>query len=97
MKAVINTTPLVSLAAIDKLCLLDELFENVYIPNAVFKEATKKGKKNATVIKKWGKNKTLDRLIGDGVYISENLYDKALSLMIKLFHWLLKNRFFIRG
>ncbi len=155
MKAVINTTPLVSLAAIDKLCLLDELFENVYIPNAVFKEATKKGKKNATVIKKWGKNKTaditdikaksaleltldegesevivlaqevdadlviidedkarkvakmnylkvtgtigvlldakkmgkisqlkpfLDRLIGGGVYISGNLYDKALSL-----------------
>ena len=38
MKAVINTTPLVSLAAIDKLCLLDELFENVYIPNVVFKE-----------------------------------------------------------
>ncbi|MBI4746688.1 MAG: DUF3368 domain-containing protein [Deltaproteobacteria bacterium] len=60
MKAVINTTPLISLAAIDKLSLLDELFENIYIPNAVFKEATRKGKKNATVIENWGKNRIVE-------------------------------------
>ena len=59
MKAVINTTPLISLAAIDKLSLLDELFENIYIPNAVFKEATRKGKKNAIVIEDWGKGRTV--------------------------------------
>ncbi|MBE7443745.1 MAG: DUF3368 domain-containing protein [Planctomycetia bacterium] len=58
MKVVINTTPLVSLAAIDKLCLLD---------------AKKIGK--ISQLKPF-----LDRLIGGGVYISENLYDKALSL-----------------
>lgn len=37
MKAVINSTPLISLAIIDRLSLLDEIFEEVYIPNAVFK------------------------------------------------------------
>src|SRR4030067_2521274 len=59
MKAVINTTPLISLAVINKISLLDELFENVYIPMAVFKEATRKGKKYTTAIENWGKNKTV--------------------------------------
>jgi len=60
MKAVINTTPLISLAVINKLSLLDELFENVYIPMAVFKEATRKGKKHTASIESWGKNRTVD-------------------------------------
>jgi len=59
VKVVINTTPLISLAIIDKLCLLDELFVNVFIPKAVFKEATRKGKKNAIVIEDWGKGRTV--------------------------------------
>ncbi|WP_169703106.1 hypothetical protein [Candidatus Kuenenia stuttgartiensis] len=55
MKAV-NSTPLISLAIIDRLSLLDELFEKYNIPNAVFKETTRKGKRKASVIeKKWGK------------------------------------------
>ncbi len=57
MKAVINTTPLISLAIIDQLALLDDLFEEVYIPKAVFREATRKGKRKATVIEAWGKSK----------------------------------------
>ena len=60
MKAVINTTPLISLAVINKISLLDELFDNVYIPMAVFKEATRKGKKNTATIESWGKNRTVD-------------------------------------
>lgn len=60
MKIVINTTPLISLAIIDKLCLLDEFFANVYISKAVFKEATRKGKKNAIAIEDWGKGITLE-------------------------------------
>lgn len=45
MRVVVNATPLISLAFIDKLSLLDELFDEVYIPNAVLKEVTRKGKK----------------------------------------------------
>jgi len=60
MNAVINSTPLISLAIIDKLSLLDDLFDEVYIPMAVFKEAVRKGKKKATVIETWGKNRRLD-------------------------------------
>jgi len=60
MNAVINSTPLISLAIIDKLSLLDELFDEVYIPMAVFKEATRKGKKKAMVIEAWGKKKRSD-------------------------------------
>ena len=59
MKAVINSTPLISLAIIDKLSLLDDLFDEVYIPMAVFREAARKGKKKATVIEAWGKKKRL--------------------------------------
>ena len=38
MKAVINSTPLISLAIIERLFLLDELFKEICMPNAVFKE-----------------------------------------------------------
>lgn len=62
MKAVINSTPLISLAIIDRLSLLDEIFEEVYIPNAVFKETTMKGKRKASVIENWGKNRKADVL-----------------------------------
>lgn len=60
MKAVINSTPLISLAIIDRLSLLDEIFEEVYIPNAVFKETTRKGKRKAQVIEAWGKDRRAD-------------------------------------
>jgi len=59
MKAVINATPLISLAIIDKLSLLDELFDEIYIPKTVFKEATIKWKRKADVIEGWGNHRTL--------------------------------------
>ncbi|MEW6088086.1 MAG: DUF3368 domain-containing protein [bacterium] len=62
MKVVVNSTPLISLAILDKLSLLDELFQEVYIPPAVFKETTKKGKKKARAIENWGKNKISNAL-----------------------------------
>jgi hypothetical protein len=38
MRVVSNTTPIISLASIGKLSLLAELFEKVYIPQAVYNE-----------------------------------------------------------
>jgi hypothetical protein len=60
MKAVINTTPLISFAILDRLTLLDELFGEIIIPHAVFREATAARKKYGTQIRIWGKNKVLN-------------------------------------
>ena len=38
---------------------MDELFDEIYIPNAVFKEATIKWKRKAAVIEGWGNHRTL--------------------------------------
>ncbi len=38
---------------------MDELFDEIYIPNAVFKEATIKWKRKADVIEGWGNHRTL--------------------------------------
>ena len=44
MKVVSNSTPLIFLAKIGKMALLDELFEVVIIPNKVFTEVVVEGK-----------------------------------------------------
>ncbi|MCX5809868.1 MAG: DUF3368 domain-containing protein [Proteobacteria bacterium] len=60
MRAVINTTPLISLAILDRLGLLDELFDEIIIPGAVFREATAVRKRYAGQIKTWGREKVLN-------------------------------------
>lgn len=42
MIVVSNTTPIISLASIDKIDLLKKLFENIYIPKAVYDEIKSK-------------------------------------------------------
>ena len=44
MKAVINTSPLISLSILKKLDVLPMLFEEIYIPTSVFQEAVIVGK-----------------------------------------------------
>ncbi len=43
MIIVSNATPLISLSKIDRLFLLQELFGNVFIPDAVYKEVVVQG------------------------------------------------------
>lgn len=43
-KVVVNSTPLISLASIDKLDLLKTVYGKIFIPNAVFEEVYVKGK-----------------------------------------------------
>jgi len=57
MNAVINSTPLISLAIIDKLSLLDDLFDKVYIPTAVFEEAARKARKRPRSLRLGAKKK----------------------------------------
>ncbi len=42
MKIVSNTTPIIALSSIQKIHLLKDLFEKVYLPEAVFKEVKSK-------------------------------------------------------
>lgn len=44
MIVVTNSTPIISLAKIDKLHLLRDIFGKIYVPNAVYKEVAVKGK-----------------------------------------------------
>ena len=44
MIVVTNSTPIISLAKIDKLHLLRDIFGKIYVPNAVYKEVVLKGK-----------------------------------------------------
>ena len=42
-KVIINSTPIISLSIIDKLDLLSKLYDQVYIPQAVYDEVCEKG------------------------------------------------------
>ncbi|MBF0379216.1 MAG: DUF3368 domain-containing protein [Desulfamplus sp.] len=54
MKVVSDSTILIGLAKIEKTNLLKEIFQNIYIPEAVFKEVSDDGKlrAGATIVKK---------------------------------------------
>lgn len=57
MRVVVNTTPLICLAIINKLALLEELYGEIYIPSKVFEEAIKEEKLGSKEIEIWGKSK----------------------------------------
>lgn len=42
-KVIVNSTPLIVLCGIDRLDILREMYQNIYIPSAVFQEITAKG------------------------------------------------------
>lgn len=44
LKVVVNSTPIISLSIIDHLSLLSKLYDQVYIPQAVYEEVCKNGK-----------------------------------------------------
>ncbi len=50
MKAVVNSSPLIFLAKINRLDLLNKLFDEVIIPKAVYEEAVLNGKRDKTEI-----------------------------------------------
>ena len=43
MKAVVNVPPLIALARVDQLALLNQLFDEVLVPPAVYQEVTVQG------------------------------------------------------
>ncbi len=47
LKIVVNSTPIISLAILDKLTLLTKLYDQVYIPQAVYDEVCKEGESKA--------------------------------------------------
>ena len=59
MLIVSDTSPIIALAACNKLDLLDKLFGQVYIPQAVFNELAIPDKPKAGDIMEWAKNKVI--------------------------------------
>ena len=58
MIIVADSSPLVSLAILEKLELLEKLFDDVYIPQAVFDEITVSGKPFSHALREFSKRKT---------------------------------------
>lgn len=56
VKAVINASPLIFLSKLERLCLLNELFETIYIPDAVLDEINAETNAETNAIKQPGIN-----------------------------------------
>ncbi len=61
-KVVSNTTPLIALADIGQLDLLRKLYEEIYIPESVFKEIQSEPAKTAVASSKWIKIITIEKI-----------------------------------
>jgi len=59
MIVVCDSSPLIALAIVDKLDLLDTLFNEVLVPETVFKEVTAINKLESAHIAEWAKGKVL--------------------------------------
>lgn len=57
MVIVADSSPLISLAILNKLSLLEKLFDDVFIPKAVFEEITEKEKPYFSELKKFSEDK----------------------------------------
>lgn len=57
MIIVADSSPLISLAILEKLNLLEDLFDEVFIPNAVYKEVTAMKKPYSDSLDKFSKNR----------------------------------------
>jgi len=87
MKIVSNSSPLIALAKIEKLDLLEY---DLVIPKAVFNETTEPEKEYMKELYEWGKDKVVGvrnrkaveylELMKNKIRISEELHDPALEL-----------------
>jgi len=59
MIVVCDSSPLITLAIVDKLALLDSLFKEVFVPVTVFNETTMTNKLEAVRIAEWAQGKVL--------------------------------------
>ncbi len=87
MIVVSNSSPLTSLAIIDRLDLLEKLFEEIYVPNAVYKEVTQKEKPFSDVLERFlkrkiksVKNKTVVNILKSDIGAGES---EAIALAIE--------------
>jgi predicted nucleic acid-binding protein len=85
MVIVSDASPIIALALCDKLDLLDGLFGQVCIPQAVYKELTIPNKPKASAITEWAKQRvvsvknTAAMLIRNDFRISDILYQQILE------------------
>ena len=87
MIVICDSSPLIALSLLDKLNLLDRLFNDVLIPLSVFNEVTMDNKSEAARIAKWARNKvvvaTNIRLVESFSLLLDKGEAEALSLYIE--------------
>lgn len=71
-KIVTNSTPIISLSILGKLDLLNELFEEVYVPNAVYEEIV-----NSNSTQSYGRNE-LEHQIKNGNFVKVEIKNQTL-------------------
>jgi len=57
MIIVADSSPLISFAILNKLSILDQIFDDIYIPRAVYEELTKKNKPHAQKLKEFAQTR----------------------------------------
>jgi len=85
MIVVCDSSPIIALALIDKLELLDQLFNEVIIPFNVYKELTIPNKPEAKKIKLWAKTKTFAAKNLRTVKLLQTMLDAGESEAISLY------------
>ena len=85
MVVICDSSPLVALALIDKLDLLDKLFAEVLVPKHVFAEINIPGKVEAERINQWAKNKVVEAKDKYLVQAFSMILDKGESEALSLY------------
>jgi len=84
--AIVNATPLISLAIINQLDLLSKIFHKVIIPSEVAKEVTQKGKQKSTELDTWIKDKVVESKNKKWIELFSISLDKGESEVLALYH-----------
>ncbi len=84
--AILNATPLISLAILDQLALLSKIFYKVVIPSEVSKEVVQEGKFKSKEIGAWIKDKVVASQNKHWIELFSISLDKGESEVLALYH-----------
>jgi predicted nucleic acid-binding protein len=85
MIIVCDSSPLFALAICDKLRLLEQMYDTVLIPEAVYNEVSVSGKPNADKIQEWAHNKVAQVKDNDFIQTLAEILDSGEAEAIALY------------
>lgn len=84
--AIVDSTALVSLSLINRLDLLESLFDKIVVPSEVAKETTRKGKPKSEEIRMWIKDKVVKSKNKELIELFCTSLDKGESEVLVLYY-----------